>query len=59
MQQFQKSFKSLSQFYHKLDNGEAIKLGAKTGEDQMGKFHNTNCEQEENDKWSYPLSGEK
>ena len=46
MQQFQKSFKSLSQFHHKLDHGEAIKLGAKTGEDQMGKFHNTNCGEE-------------
>jgi len=43
----------------KLDDDEAIKLGAKNEQEEIEKFINSNCQEVAKDKWSCPLSGKK
>ncbi|CAF1205368.1 unnamed protein product [Rotaria sp. Silwood1] len=59
IQQFEIRLKALIDFHEKLDNNEALKLGAKNEENEIEKFININCQEISKDKWSCPLSGKK
>ncbi len=59
MQQFEARLKPFIEFHEKLDDDEAIKLGAKNEQDEVEKFINANCQEVGKDKWSCPLSGKK
>lgn len=59
MQQFETRLKPFIDFREKLDNDEALKLGAKNEQDEIEKFINANCQEVGKDKWSCPLSGKK
>jgi hypothetical protein len=59
MQQFESRLKPFIDFHEKLDDDEAIKLGAKNEQDEVEKFINANCQEVGKEKWSCPLSGKK
>ncbi|CAF3920441.1 unnamed protein product [Rotaria magnacalcarata] len=59
MQQFEARLKPFIEFHEKLDDDEAMKLGAKNEQDEVEKFINANCQEVGKDKWSCPLSGKK
>lgn len=59
MQQFETRLKTLMDGHEKLDDDEALKLGAKNEENEIEKFINANCQELGKDKWSCPLSGKK
>jgi hypothetical protein len=59
MQQFETRLKPFIEFHEKLDDDEAMKLGAKNEQDEVEKFINANCQEVGKDKWSCPLSGKK
>ncbi|CAF3704229.1 unnamed protein product [Rotaria sordida] len=59
MQQFEARLKPFIDFHEKLDDDEAMKLGAKNEQDEIEKFINANCQEVGKDKWSCPLSGKK
>lgn len=59
MQQFETRLKPFIDFHEKIDDDEAVKLGAKNEQDEIEKFINTNCQEVAKDKWSCPLSGKK
>src|SRR5689334_7760964 len=59
MQQFETRLKPFIDSHEKLDDDEAMKLGAKNEQDEIEKFINANCQEVGKDKWSCPLSGKK
>ncbi|CAF3617744.1 unnamed protein product [Rotaria sordida] len=59
MQQFETRVKTLIDFHEKLDDDEALKLGAKNEENEIEKFITANCQEIGKEKWSCPLSGKK
>lgn len=59
IQQFEGRIKPFFELHEKIDDDEAIKLGAKKEEDEVEKFMNANCQEVGKDKWSCPLSGKK
>ena len=59
MQQFESRLKPFIEYHEKLDDDEALKLGAKNENDEVEKFINANCQEVGKDKWSCPLSGKK
>ena len=59
MQQFESRLKPFIDFHEKLDDDEAMKLGAKNEQDEVEKFIVANCQEVGKDKWSCPLSGKK
>lgn len=59
LQQTEARLKTFIDFHEKLDDDEALKLGAKNEENEIEKFINANCQEISKDKWSCPLSGKK
>ena len=59
MQQFETRLKPFVDFHEKLDEEEAVKLGAKNEETEVEKFISANCQEVGKEKWSCPLSGKK
>lgn len=59
MQQVEARLKPFVEFHEKLEDEEAVKLGAKNEEEEVEKFINANCQEMGKDKWSCPLSGKK
>lgn len=59
MQQFEARLKTFTDSHEKVDDEEAIKLGAKNEESEVEKFIEANCQEISKDKWSCPLSGKK
>lgn len=59
MQQFEARLKPFIELHDRLDDEEAMKLGAKVEQDELEKFINANCQEVGKDKWSCPLSGKK
>lgn len=59
MQQFESRLKPLLDAQEKLDDDEALKLGAKNEPDEIEKFITANCQELGKEKWSCPLSGKK
>ena len=59
MQQTETRLKPFLDLQEKLDDEEALKLGAKNEEEEVEKFLVANCQEMGKDKWSCPLSGKK
>ncbi|CAF1278701.1 unnamed protein product [Rotaria magnacalcarata] len=59
MQQFESRLTVYMDSHEKIDDDEALKLGAKNEENEIEKFMDANCQEVSKDKWSCPLSGKK
>ena len=59
MPHFESRLKPFVDFHEKLDEEEAMKLGAKNEQGKIEKFINANCQKVDKDKWSCPLSRKK
>ena len=59
MQQSETRLKPFLDCQERLDEEEAVKLGAKNEDEEVEKFITANCQEVGKDKWSCPLSGKK